>query len=141
MESLHHLHISHASIIAIVVSAVIQWLLGAVWYSPALFVKPWMAALGIRPDGEKKGFALAMVCSLIASLILSFVLWHMVTWAQVTTWGAGAFIGFLCWLGFVAAPQFPQGLYERRPLVLFFINTGFWLVCMVVTGAILAIWR
>jgi hypothetical protein len=136
-----HLHISHASILTILVSAVFQWFLGAAWYSPALFAKPWMAALGIRPDGEKKGFVFAMICSLIASLILSFVLWHMVSWAEATTWGMGAFIGFLCWLGFIAAPSFPQGLYERRPAILFLINTGYWLVGMLVTGAVVAIWR
>jgi len=136
-----HLHISNASILAILVCGVFQWFLGAAWYSPALFAKPWMAALGIVPDGEKKGLVFGMICSLIASLLLSFVLWHMVSWARVDNWGAGAFIGFLCWLGFVAAPQFPQGIYERRPARLFLINTGYWLVCMVVTGAVLVVWR
>lgn len=26
---------------AILVAAVIQWVLGAIWYSPLLFAKPW----------------------------------------------------------------------------------------------------
>lgn len=141
MPVIHEIHISHASMWAILVSALIQWLLGAAWYSPALFVKPWMAALGIRPDGEKKGMLFAMISSLAASLILSFVLWHMVTWAGATTYFVGAFVGFLCWLGFIAAPSFPQGLYERRPSTLFLINTGYWLVAMVITGGLLAVWR
>jgi len=139
MDSIHHIHILNYW--AILVSALILWFLSAAWYSPALFVKPWMAALGIRPDGEKKGLAAGMISSLIGDLILSFVLWHFVTWAGATTWATGAFIGFLCWLGFFAASNFPQGIYEKRPLALFLINNSYWLVGLLITGGLLAVWR
>lgn len=139
MHSIHPLHLGNPW--AILVSAVIQWLLGAAWYSPALFAKPWVAALGIDPHGQRKGIAFAMICSLVGSLILSFVLWHMIGWAGAETAGAGAFVGFLCWLGFIAAPAFPQGLYERRPTRLFLINSGYWLVAILISGALLAVWR
>ena len=33
--------------LAILVSAIILWVLGAVWYSPPLFAKPWMELAGI----------------------------------------------------------------------------------------------
>jgi hypothetical protein len=141
MHSLHELHLSHASMLAILVSALILWFLGAAWYSPALFAKPWMAALGIVPGGEKKGLLFGMICSFIGDIILAFVLWHMVTWAKATSYGNGAFIGFLCWLGFIAAPTFPQGIYEGRPIKLFLINTGYWLVGLLIVGALLAVWR
>jgi hypothetical protein len=125
----------------LLVSALMQWVLGALWYSPALFAKPWMNALGIVPDGERKGLIFAMVSSFLASFLLSFVLWHVVTWAGATSWLSGIFVGALCWLGFIAAPLFPQGLYERRPVKLFLINTGYWLVAMTLSGALLATWR
>ena len=137
--SIHHLH--HMNHWALLVSALILWFLGAAWYSPALFVKPWMAALGIRPDGKKKGLALGMVSSFIGDLILSFVLLHFILWAHATTWAMGACIGFLGWLGFVAAPALPQGIYENRPFKLFAINTGYWLVGLLISGALLAVWR
>jgi hypothetical protein len=140
MDTIHHIHhmLNHW---AVLVSALILWVLGATWYSPALFVKPWMKALGVTPDGEKKGLAAGMISSFIGDLILSLVLWHFVTWADATTYGRGAFIGFLCWLGFIAAPAFPQGIYERRPFSLFLINTGYWLVGLLITGGLLAVWR
>jgi hypothetical protein len=141
MHALHHMHISHASLLAILVSALILWFLGAIWYSPALFAKPWMAALNIVPTGKKQGLLFGMISSFIGDLILAFVLWHMISWAEVTTWNTGAFIGFLCWLGFIAAPAFPQGIYEGRPAKLFLINTGYWLVGLLIIGALLAIWR
>ena len=141
MESLHIHELHHLNHWALIVSALVLWFLGAAWYSPVLFVKPWMKALNISSDGEKKGLAAGMISSLIGDLILSFVLWHFVTWAGATTWAMGAFIGFLCWLGFFAAPNFPQGIYERRPLSLFLINNGYWLVGLLISGGILSVWR
>jgi hypothetical protein len=140
MDSFHHLqHMNHW---AILVSALIQWFLGAAWYSPALFAKPWMKLLGITPDPSKrKSMVFGMVSSLIASLILSFVLLHFILWSNASTWATGAFVGLISWLGFIAAPSFAQGIYEGRPFKLFAINTGYWLVGLLITGALLAVWR
>jgi hypothetical protein len=138
--SIHHLH--HANHWAILVSAVIQWLLGAVWYSPALFAKPWMKMVNVPTGaGKQKTMLVGMISSFIGSLILSFVLWHFITWSGAGTWATGAFVGFISWLGFIAAPSFAQGIYESRPFKLFAINTGYWLVGLLVTGGLLAVWR
>jgi len=140
MDSIHHL--PQFNFWAVLVSALIQWILGAVWYSPALFAKPWMAMLGITPDPSKrKSMVFGMIASFIGSLILSFVLLHTILWSGVSTWGSGAFIGFINWLGFIAAPNFAQGIYEQRPVKLFLINSGYWLVGMLITGGLLAVWR
>ena len=53
----------------------------------------------------------------------------------------GAFVGLICWLGFFAATQFPQGIYENRPLKLFAINAGYWFVGLLIIGGLLAAWR
>jgi hypothetical protein len=50
-------------------------------------------------------------------------------------------VGFICWLGLIAAPMFPQGIYEGRPFKLFAINAGYWLIALLGTGAILAVWH
>ena len=50
---MHHLH-GQFNHWAILVSALLLWFLGAIWYSPALFARPWMAMLGITPDKTKK---------------------------------------------------------------------------------------
>jgi hypothetical protein len=138
---MHHLHLNH---LALVVSAILLWLLGAVWYSPVLFAKPWMALLGIVPDKTKQKNAAmmtGMVSSFILDLVLSLVLAHIVYWSGATTYGWGIFIGCLVWLGFFAAPALPQGIYEGRPFKLFAINQGYWLVGLMIVGALLAVWR
>jgi hypothetical protein len=137
--SIHHLH--HMNHWAILVSALILWMLGAVWYSPALFAKPWMAALGISPDHPKKGLAAGMIASFIGDLFAAFALMHVILWSGAARYAGGAFVGFVCWFGFFAATTFPQGIYEGRPAKLFFINSGYWLVGLLITGGLLAVWR
>jgi len=133
--------LNHFNHWAVLVSALILWVLGAVWYSPALFAKPWMAALSIVPSGPKKGLAAGMISSFLGDLLVAFVLLHFVLWSGAETVGTGAFVGFLSWLGLIAATQFPQGIYESRPPRLFAINSGYWLVGLLITGGVLAVWR
>ncbi len=127
---------------AILVGGVVFWVLGAAWYSPALFAKPWMAILGLeKTEGRKPGLLLAMTASLICDVVMSFMLAHLIMWANASTFGWGAFIGVIAWIGFIAAPTLPQGMYERRPFKLFAINSGYWLVGLVVVGGLLAAWH
>src|ERR1700761_5077043 len=108
---IHHLH--HVKHWAVLGSALFLWLLGAAWYSPALFAKPWMAALGIVPGPAKKGLAAGMISSFVGDLLVAFVLLHFVTWSGSIGYLAGAFVGFISSLGFFAAIQLPQGIYEN----------------------------
>jgi hypothetical protein len=137
---MNHLHFQYFNLGAVVVSALIQWLLGALWYSPVLFAKPWMALAGIE-KGKHKSMVPGMISSFIGSLLLSYVLAHVVAWALSMTFRRGALVGFVCWVGFIAAPNFAQGIYESRPFKLFAINTGYWLVGLIITGGLLAVWR
>lgn len=137
---MHHLHFNPW---ALLVCALLQWFLGALWYSPVLFAKPWMALIGHKPDNadKSKSLIIGMISSFIGGLILSLILAHTVIWSGADNFGSGAFIGFINWLGFIAAPSYAQGIYESRPFKLFAINAGYWLVGLLVSGGILAVWR
>ena len=136
---MHHLHFNH---LPILVAAVIQWILGALWYS-LFFAKPWMALTGYQrePGQRPKGAVFTMVWSFIGGLILAFMLAHIVFWSGADGIGWGALVGFICWLGFVCVPLSSETLYERRPWRLFAINSGYWLAALVISGALLAAWR
>jgi uncharacterized protein DUF1761 len=137
---MHHLHnFNHW---AILVSAVILWLLGAVWYSPALFAKPWMAMVKLDPaQKNSKSMITGMISSFVLDIVLAFVLDHVVQWSGADTFGLGALVGFIMWLGFIAAPALPQGIYEGRPFKLFAINTGYMLIGLMILGGVLAVWK
>ena len=60
-------------------------------------------------------------------------------WADAETFYLGGLIGFILWLGFIAAPLLASYIYEGRPFELFAINSGYWLVGLFFTGGLLAV--
>jgi hypothetical protein len=135
-----HLHLSQFNLWAVLVCAVIQWVLGALWYS-LLFAKPWMAMTGHTKGERPKGAVVAMSLSFFGGLVLAFVLAHMILWAHVMTAHRGGFVGAICWLGFIAVPLCSQHLFEKRPYKLYAINAGYWLASLVISGAVLGYWH
>jgi hypothetical protein len=119
------------------VSAILQWLLGAVWYG-VVFKKSWMKLVGFAEGEKPKNVVFSMVASLIACVILSFVLANVVAWAGTRDVIGGSGIGILCWLGFMAPPLLTQHIFEGRRVNLFAINAAYWLLVMALGGGIMA---
>lgn len=137
--------------LAVVVSVVVSNLvLGFLWYSPALFAKPWMKAVGITPESMNSGGAKIMqVLGPILSVVLAFVTVITLAVAQNLVAHAGFGYGFvqglLTSLGFGVAftlvPIVVTFLFESRKPALYFIDIGYHLVGMSISGIILALWR
>jgi hypothetical protein len=131
------LQFNHLHILTV---AVLQWLLGALWYSPVLFAKPWSAMVDVPSEAKKNRMILGMIASFVGNLVLSFLLMHVLWWAGGDSLKRGAFVGFVLWAGFIFAPLSAQYIYEGRPFKLFAINTGYWLIALSASGALLARW-
>jgi hypothetical protein len=140
------MHLHHINLLAILVSAIATMIVGFLWYSPALFAKPWMREMGYDPNDKakieqmQKSAGPAYFGSFVASLISAFVLALFFHWMRVTNIHFGLITAFHVWLGFVATVQFTNALFTKQSMRLFAINTGFQLVCYLVMGAILAAW-
>src|SRR5580692_1209117 len=93
--------------------------LGALWYSPALFLKPWMKLTGISEQQMKQGMGAKIAVDVVGSLLMAFVMAHMVGWSDATEMLGGMLVGFLCWIGFVAVATISSVTYEKRPFALF----------------------
>jgi hypothetical protein len=130
-----HLQLNY---VAILVAALIQWILGALWYS-LLFGKQWKALVGQKPN--EKPSIVAMILSFFGGLITSFALAHVIQWSYASNFPWGAFIGFVCWLGFVFPLLFMHSLYEKRPFKLFAINVFYWLFAIIISAGLLAQWQ
>ena len=133
------MHYFDIKILAVLVAAIIQWVIGALWYG-LIFAKPWKALVSPKEGQKTAAIAYAWITSFIANLILCFVLVHIILWAGRAALGRGAFVGLACWLGFMAPPLCAQHIYEGRPFKLFIINAGYWLVAMILAGAVLSCW-
>ena len=126
--------------LAIVVAAVVAWLIGAVWYG-ALFSKPWIAANNIVVDPAKGRrmpaglLILTFVALLLMSWILAGILFHL--GPGKLTVKNGIISGIWMWLGFVITTMAVNNGFAGRKPVLLAIDGGHWLVVLMAIGAVL----
>ena len=131
---------------SVLAAAVATMILGFLWYSPLLFAKPWTLAMGYDPNDKakmeemRKGAGKLYGITFVASLISAFVLAKIIDITTVNSTLYGMKIGFAVWLGFVTTVQLTSTLFKKRPIKLYWIDTGYQLVCYLVMGAILAKW-
>src|ERR1700730_17921674 len=126
---------------AVVVAAVVYWVLGAVWYA-VLFGKAWMAFEHITEEQARSmpNPWLPYVISFLLNVLIAFVLAQLIAWRSATTAARGAALGIFIWIGFVGPTTYTTYMYEMRPSGLFAINEFYPLVGLCLMGAILGAW-
>jgi hypothetical protein len=135
------------NLLAVLVAAVATMIVGFLWYSPLLFARPWMSLMGYAPDDPAKqeelrrGAGKLYAQAFVASLVAAFVLDRIIGISTINSALHGMKLGAGVWLGFVTTVQFTDKLFSKRPAKLYLINTGYQLVCYMVMGGILAVWR
>ncbi len=129
---------------AIIISAIISFVLGALWFS-LLFGKSWTKLMGYSAkdieNAKKKGMTKSYLIGLIGQLILSYVLANFIIYADAKTIIEGIQIGAFIWLGFVATISLGMILWDNKPIKLYIINTSYWLVSLIIQGIILSVWQ
>ena len=130
--------------LAIIVAVVVNMVLGFLWYGP-VFGKPWMKEMGIDPHGPKpKNMGKNYFIMFIGSFLMAFVLKHNVVFGQsylgITGFSAAFQAGFWNWLGFIAPVLVGAVLWEKKSWKLFFLNSGYYLVALILMAWILVCW-
>lgn len=135
---------------AVLVSAIVFFGVGAVWYGP-VFGKIWMKSMGwtaesMEADKSQSNMALSFGLMFLGSLIMTYVTAHMVDFMMVvypdmSGLMSGLTAGFWLWLGYVFAYLLTAPAFENKPWSYVFINGGYWLVGIELTGAIVGVWR
>ena len=138
--------------LAVLVSAVIFFIIGGLWYSPVMFAKPWIKGMGLT-DEQLKAMkdhgpgTKPFIISFIGGLVMAFVTAHMVDFMKVVFDGSGMSnltIGltaaFWLWLGYIATYSLNTVAYEDKSWQFYFINTGYQFVGLMIMGAMNAVW-
>ena len=128
--------------LAVLVTGIVLFVLGGLWYSPVLFGKKWLTLVGV-PEAElrRAGTPVNYLLVLVAEIVTAYVLALAINWSGVTDPAGGALVGFLLWLGLAGATTFMTYTFSARPRGLWLIDTLYTLVAFVVGGVILSLWK
>ncbi|MGI9343225.1 MAG: DUF1761 domain-containing protein [Gammaproteobacteria bacterium] len=133
------IELSNLNVIAVVVATIAGMAIGALWYSPVLFGNAWLAALG-KTEEELSSPAPAMIGSVVASLVSAICIAIIVAAFGATTIASGALVGALCGIGLVAMAMLSDSLFCGWGWPLYFIQSGYRVVYLVVMGGIVGGW-
>ena len=120
-----------------VLAVLVKIIVGALWYSPILFLKQWQRLGGVSEEAMRGSIAKGMATWIVGALLMAFVLAHAVYYAGARSAATGAAVGFFNWLGFILVVQLDDWAAAKRPLGFLAINAGANLVSLLVMGAIL----
>lgn len=126
--------------LAVIAAALSAFLVGGIWYSPALFANAWMVDSNLDPEVLKasnkgRAFGMTAVFSLIMAVNLAMFLADAKT---DVSWGATA--GFLAGVWTFSAIAI-HSLFELKSWRLIFINGGYSVVSLTLMGLIIGWWR
>jgi hypothetical protein len=128
--------------LAILVAAIVCFLIEAAWYS--YFLQVWLAGIGHDMawlTGSGVSPALQYATFLLAAALTAACISAFTQLTGVQTGYRGMKIAFGLWLGCVFSTLATEYAFELRSYKLFAINAGFWLVGMVAMGAIVGVWK
>ena len=126
--------------IAVLAAGISAFVLGGVWYSPALFGQAWMkennfSAEDIKSRNKGKVFGLGLLLSLLMSVNLAMYLnTPNINFQLGLLYGLLAGVWVFCGIAMVALFELKTGKY-------IFINGGYCFIALGLMGAILGAWR
>ena len=123
---------------AVLAAAVSSFVLGGLWYSPMLFLKPWNKAMGRSEEDNghpARVFGLGFVYALVAAVVFAMLLGPSPVLSEA--WKAGLLVGF----GFVAMSFGINYQFANRPIIAWLIDGGYHTGQFVLYGVILGLWH
>ncbi len=128
------------SMIAILVAALVGFIIGGIWYG--MLGNAWMKAASINPadmvdeQGKKKMPVVSMILAALANLVLAITLSGLMGHMVVDVRHGLITAAFIA-LGFIFPTLMVNYSFQGRPFRLTLIDTGHWLLVLLVMGAII----
>lgn len=123
--------------LAVVVAAIAAFLVGWPWYMA--FGRQWATAVGRDPDHRPRPrprpFIILFFCELVMAFVLAGVIGHL--GAEHVTLRNGAISGAFIAGGFVLPATLINYTFQGRPARLTLIDGGYFLLVLIVMGAII----
>jgi hypothetical protein len=130
--------------LGVVVSAIVIFAIGALWYSPMLFGRQWIAAHGYTPEklaemrlGMGKAYGITFVCYLVLAAVMNILINRML----IATALGGVKLGAIIWLGFAATIGLTANVFSEKRFAVYLIDSSYQLMYLIAVAVVLAVWR
>jgi hypothetical protein len=126
--------------LAVIIVAVIYCFIIFFWYHPSIFGNMWLKLVGKEGVDKSKIIieTIIMVCTSFVSVLILEILMDLTGMNDIVS---VLLLSLLVWIGFIAMVAVNQNIFNDRGVKLFFIEYGSYLVALLVSGIILAIWQ
>lgn len=127
--------------LGLILAAITPMVIGMIYYSKPLFMKPWMAAIGMTEEKQKQGnmpviFGLSFVS---AFAIAFFLIQFNNSYGQegeFDSFAHGAAHGLILTLFLIAPIFISRGLFAQEGWKLILMNIGYWAITLALMGGI-----
>lgn len=157
--------------IAVIVAALVTFVIGFLWYNPKVLGTKWMQSAGLSEEELQKGnmvkiFGLSLLFSIFIAFSLNFMVIHQFGamgmiggddtldtikpsyFAFMEDYGMafrtfkhGMLHGSLVAIFFAFPILAINALFEQKCWTYILINAGYWLVCLTIMGGIICAWK
>ena len=137
------MELSHSlNYLAVLVAAIANMVIGAVFFMPAVCGSRWMAYVGkTAADIEKTPHMWASYLgALVGSVVVSYTVARIAAYAGTDSFVDAAVLMLLIWVGLVLVTLSDEALWERRPVGLFVLSGARWFVALAAITLIVVFW-
>ena len=125
---------------AVLVSAIVAFIFGGVWYSKKVFGEAWLREANVseaqmQSFHKSRAYIIGFILSVLAAWAMAMLLRSNPSFAHAVKFG------FVAGLFFVATSFGINYIFANRSLKLFLIDSGYHLVQFVIYGVILGLWH
>lgn len=130
--------------LAVAVSAIVYFCLGAIWFNPKVFGTMWMKGHGIAEPSEeekRKGLGQMMAMSFVKTAVLTILVAYIVmiinySGSTMTALKIGAVLG-----GIASFPIGINYLFMKKPFTIWLIDGGYHFCGVVLASLLISTWR
>jgi hypothetical protein len=131
-------------VLPVLAAAVLAFVLGALWYSPALFATAWVRAHGYTEEqiarmrsGTARSYSISFVCFLVMAAAMAVLVTRVQPVGVLGAIKLGALVG----IGFAATVSLTSHVYSDRGLSAWAIDAGYQVAYLIVMALVLTLWR
>ncbi|MEK7604271.1 MAG: DUF1761 domain-containing protein [Patescibacteria group bacterium] len=129
---------------AVLVAAVVAYVIGWAWYSPLLWGKPWNESRGNAADAPTVMSPRILLYGFVNTLLMSFVIAVMFALVDVFSLVQSLQVALLMCFGFIVTLKFNELIYTntpphwgRRAQLLFLIDSGYYIAVFLAVATVL----